>query len=124
MIVVASLTTASETTAGLTAPVLVALAIAGVGLALPFRPRPDWWAAAAAVAVFAAYAAPIVLSGSATFAGYITLDDTATWLAFADNALVNGHSVAELAASSFSTVLGDNPPTRTAPSCRSASERS
>ena len=51
---------------------------------------------------------PIIASGSATFAGYITLDDTATWLAFADNALAHGRDVASLAPSSFSAVLNDN----------------
>ena len=36
---------------------------------------------AAAAAVFVVYAAPIVLSGEPTIAGFIKLDDTATWLA-------------------------------------------
>ena len=35
---------------------------------------------AAAAAVLCVYAAPIVLSGEPTFAGFIKLDDTATWL--------------------------------------------
>ena len=43
---------------------------------------PDRWALAAALGIFAVFAAPVVLSGQPTFAGYIKLDDTATWLAF------------------------------------------
>ena len=62
-------------------------------------------AAAAALAVFCVYAAPIVLSGSATFAGYISLDDTATWLALVDNAMTHGRSLAGLAPSTYSALL-------------------
>src|SRR5580765_2337144 len=108
VLVAASFTTMRSETASLTAPVVVALAIAGAGLGLPLRRRLDWWAAGAAVAVFAVYAAPIVLSGAATLAGYISLDDTATWLALADNALTHGRSVAGLAPSSYSVVLNDD----------------
>ncbi len=53
------------------------------------------------------FAAPIVLSGSATFAGYITLDDTATWLALSDNAMVHGRDLSQLAPSTYQTVLHD-----------------
>ena len=57
-----------------------------LGLALGVRRRFPIapWAIAAAAGVFAVYAAPIVLSGEATFAGFIKLDDTATWLALTD----------------------------------------
>jgi hypothetical protein len=109
ILVAASLTTMSSRTADLTSPLVVALAVAGLGLALPFRRRrPDGWALAVAAAVFAVYAAPIVLSGGATFAGYISLDDTSTWLALADNALTHGRSVAGLAPSTYSAVLNDD----------------
>src|SRR6476469_3322860 len=50
-----------------TAPLAIPLAIAGFGLRVR-RLRLDAWAIGAAVAVFAVYAAPIVLSGEATFA--------------------------------------------------------
>src|SRR5262245_18031217 len=108
--VAGSLTTIAAATAPFTTPLVVALAVAGFGLALPLRFRPDRWAVATACAVFACYAAPVVLSGSATFAGYISLDDTATWLALADNALVRGHSLDGLAPSSHWAVLNDNLP--------------
>src|SRR5262245_35180004 len=59
--------------------VLVATA---VGFALSVgrarRVQADGWAAAAGIGAFAAYAAPVVLSGRATWTGYIKLDDNST----------------------------------------------
>ncbi len=107
IVVVSSLTTMTGATAWLTTPLVVLLALAGLVPALQRRARPDVAALVAGVAVFAVYAAPIVLSGSATFAGYISLDDTATWLALADNALAHGRDTAMLAPSTYSTVLHD-----------------
>jgi hypothetical protein len=108
VIAAASLTTMSAATAGLTSPLVVGLAAAGFGLAIPLGRGPSVWASTCALAVFVVYAAPIVLSDSATFAGYISLDDTATWLAIADNALTHGRSLAGLAPSTFSAVLHDD----------------
>src|SRR5438094_793457 len=97
IIVAAAFATMITATAELAVPAVVALAVAGFALSLPWRPvRLDRWAASATAAVFAAYAAPIVLSGQATFAGYITLDDTATWLAMTDRVREDGRSMAGL----------------------------
>ena len=63
--------------------------------------RADGWPAASAAAVYAAFGAPVFLSGSATFAGYIKLDDTATWLAFTDRLLEHGRNAAGLAPSTY-----------------------
>ena len=87
-------------------PAVIALAVAGFGLALPLpRKRLDGWAAAAAGAVYCVFAAPIVLSGRATFAGYIKLDDTATYLAMLDRAMQHGYNVAGLAPSTYQATL-------------------
>ena len=108
IIVAADLVTAVSATAHFAVPVVVTLAVAGLGLSYPWRGRrPDGWALATAAAVFAVYAAPIVLSGSATFAGYITLDDTNTWLALADRTLEHGRSLSGLAPSTYQVVLND-----------------
>ena len=53
----------------------------------------------------AAYAAPVVASGEATFAGYVKLDDTATWLGMLDYALEHGTRVTGLAPSSYEAML-------------------
>src|SRR5688500_7101384 len=85
LIVVAQFLTLLHATAELATPAIVALAVAGFALwGIPRLGSLDLWAVTVAIAVFAVFAAPIVLSGDATFAGYIRLDDTATWMALTD----------------------------------------
>lgn len=111
IVVVTGLATASGTTAPLATPAVLALAVAGAGLTYPWRGRrPEPWALAAALAAFAVYAAPIVLSGDPTFGGYIKLDDTATWLAFVDRLMEHGRDLSGLAPSSYQTTLQVNLP--------------
>ena len=106
IIVVASFATMASATAKLATPAVVALALAGFGLTAPWQGRRvDWWAIAAAIGVFAVYAAPIVLSGGATFAGYITLDDTSTWLAMTDRVMEHGRSLSGLQPSTYEATL-------------------
>ena len=109
IIVVAQFLTLWDATAELATPVAVAMAVVGFGLAPPLIDRRiEWWAVGAAVAVFAVYAAPIVLSGRATFAGYIKLDDTATWMALTDRVMEHGRSLAGLPPSSYEATLAFN----------------
>ena len=85
---------------------VVAVAVTGLGLSLPVQPRLLWgWASAAAGGVYAVFAAPIGVSGRATFAGYIKLDDTATYLAMLDRAMQHGYNVAGLAPSTYEATL-------------------
>jgi hypothetical protein len=108
--VVGLATTASSTTASWTAPLAAVLALAGFVLAAAQRRdlRPDPWPALAAFAVFVVFAAPIVLSGESTFAGYIKLDDTATWFAITDRLMEHGRSLADLPPSSYEATLDFN----------------
>jgi hypothetical protein len=108
VLVAAHIATASDATAQMTVPVVVALAVAGFAVSLPLRRRIDWWAVAAGCAVYAVFAAPVVLSGAATFAGYIKLDDTATWLAMTDRLMEHGRDLSGLAPSSYEATLGVN----------------
>ena len=92
-----------------TTPATVALAAVGFGLSLPSLDRGiAWWAVAGGGAVFAVYAAPIVLSGQATFAGYIKLDDTATWMALTDRVMDHGRSLSGLPPSTYEATLDFN----------------
>src|SRR3954465_13202654 len=106
IIVVAQFSTLDGGLAELTTPVTVALALVGFGLSPAALNRVvAWWAVGAAAAVFAIYAAPIVLSGQATFAGYIKLDDTATWMALTDRVMDHGRSLAGLPPSTYEATL-------------------
>ena len=90
-------------------PITVSLAVVGFGLSTTALDRGiAWWAVIAALAVFATYAAPIVLSGQATFAGYIKLDDTATWMTLTDRVMEHGRSLADLPLSSYEATLAFN----------------
>jgi hypothetical protein len=110
MIAVLDLATRSTATAHLAVTAVVAVSGLGLALAPPWRWR--WRAGhagalAAAGIVFAAYAAPVVLSGMATWTGYIKLDDTATWLALVDRALSAGRTLAGLPPSTYRDVLSN-----------------
>ena len=83
----------------------MALAVVGFGLSLPWNRRLGGWWLAAAAGVFAVFAAPFVLSGRATFGGYIKLDDTATYLAMLDRAMQHGYSTAGLPPSTYEATL-------------------
>jgi hypothetical protein len=105
VILAAQFATLTDATAELAGPLVVALALAGLLLSRSWRRLPRPWAPAAAVGVFAAFAAPVVLSGRATFAGYIKLDDTATYLAMTDRVMEHGRSLAGLAPSTYEATL-------------------
>jgi hypothetical protein len=109
VVVIGLFTTLSAQTARLTLPSVLAVAALGLAGSVPRSlPRIDLWALGSAVVVFAAFAAPVVLSGEATFAGYIKLDDTATFLALVDRALEHGRSLEGLAPSSYEAALAVN----------------
>ena len=92
-------------TAQLAAPLASGLAVAGLLLGPIRRSRPDLWALGTAVAVFAVFAAPVVLSGEATFAGYIKLDDTATYFAMTDRVMEHARDLAGLPSSTYEATL-------------------
>jgi hypothetical protein len=92
-------------TASLQTPFVVVLAVAGYAVARPWqRFQLDRWAAGAAGAVYFVFAAPVVLVG-ATFAGYVRLDDTATFMSFLDRATGHGYGAAGLAPSTYKATL-------------------
>ncbi len=109
IVVVAGFTTSSAATASLTVPLIVALAVAGLASGTSGRlSRRAALPLATAGLVFSAYAAPVILSGQATFAGYIKLDDTATFLALTDRVMQHGHSLAGLMPSTYEATLSVN----------------
>ena len=96
----------SGATAELATPLSVVLALVGFGLSLPGSlRRVDGWLVATGAAVYAVFAAPTVLTGRATFLGYIKLDDTATYLAMLDRAGHHGYDATGLGPSTYEALL-------------------
>ncbi len=111
LVVFTAVLTSRGETAALATPAAALAALAGAALTFPWQGRqPDRWLLAAALGVFAVYAAPVVLSGDPTFTGYIKLDDTATWAAFVDRAMEHGRDLSGLEPSSYQTTLAVNLP--------------
>lgn len=110
LIVIGQAATAVPTTAALTMPVIVAAALAGLGLSvrrLRITGR-ESVPLLVPVATYCAYLLPVAGDGRPTFAGWIKLDDGATWLAFADRMLEAGRTMAGLAPSTYEALLQVN----------------
>jgi hypothetical protein len=107
VIVAATLTTDRATTAPLTTAVIVAMALGGfVASGRRLRAvRLDGWSVAVGFGVFAVCAAPVVLSGTATYLGYYVLNDAVFHFSLIDHLLAHGHSLTGLAPSTFSDVI-------------------
>ncbi len=109
VLVAGHIATAWDATAEFAVPAVLALAAAGLAISWPLRERViDWWGVAVGCGVFAVFAAPVFLSGEATFAGYIKLDDTATWLAMTDRLMEHGRDLSGLVPSSYEATLDVN----------------
>lgn len=107
LMLVLQFATISGSTAELAVPAALALAAAGFAVGFP-RLRelaPEPWAAACALGVFAVFAAPVVLSGDATFAGYVKLDDTSSWLGLTDQLFDHGYTLRGAAPSTYEAML-------------------
>ena len=105
-LVVASLLTAWSTIAPAAVPVVGVGAVVGLALGWPRRREISRWPVLAALGALLVYGAPVLLSGSATFAGYVRLDDTATWLGITDQVMPHGRSLAYLPPSTYSLLVG------------------
>src|SRR4051794_20060481 len=108
VIVVAELLTYNRWSTGLATPAVLVLAVAGFALSLTRARalRLDGWATAAGVGAFLALAAPVVLSGKATFLGYFFDNDTAVHLALIDQLVAHARSLAGVPPGSGSYIVG------------------
>jgi hypothetical protein len=109
VIVAAGILTTNSLTAPLAAPAVGIVALAGLVRAR--RSLSAWrpgWPALAAVGVLLAYGAPVIATGTATWTGFIKLDDTSTWLAITAQMFSHGRSTSGLAPSVYQTVLAAN----------------
>jgi hypothetical protein len=108
LIVLGEFTTMGSWSAPWTVPLAATAAAVGVLLSLGRRPHLNGALVALGLGSFALYAAPVVLSGQATFTGYIKLDDTGSFLGFTDQVMAHGRSFAGLAPSTFQRLIGIN----------------
>ena len=113
-LVLAGTLTAFAATAPAAVPVVAVGAVIGLPLAWAGRSRLGRWPLFAAFGVLLAYGAPVLLSGQATFAGFVRLDDTATWFNAIDHVMSNSRSVGgeppSTYALTFSTNIGSTYP--------------
>jgi len=103
-LVVAGTLTAFAALAPMAVPVVAIGATVGLPLAWAGRRRLGGWPLLVAAAVLCAYGAPVLLSGQATFAGFIRLDDTATWFNIIDHVMSHSRSVSGEPPSTYSLV--------------------
>jgi hypothetical protein len=93
-------------------PLVLVAAVAGLVLSrASLRERAanlDRWALGAAVLVYFVFGAPILLSGHATFAGFISLDDTATFSALVDRFYAHGRDLKGLPQSTYEATVQIN----------------
>jgi hypothetical protein len=102
-LVLAGTITTFAATAPAAVPIVAAGAVAGLVFAWPGR-RLHRWPLLAAVGVLLVYGAPVLLSGQATFTGYIRLDDTATWFNIIDHVMSHARSVSGELPSTYTLV--------------------
>ncbi|MHB1836911.1 MAG: hypothetical protein ACYCXW_18335, partial [Solirubrobacteraceae bacterium] len=107
IVVVASLAVSHENSAPLATPAVLVLTVAGYVLrwrrALAIRP--EGWALAVALGVFAVCAAPVVLSGNATFLGYFVLNDGVFHFSLITQLFSHGPDLSRLPLSTYSAEL-------------------
>lgn len=98
VIVVAGLLTILDATAELAAPACALLAVAGLVVG---RRRLGATPVILFTAIFAVFAWPSVMSGQASVAGYIKLDDSAIWLGLIAHLMEHGRDIAGVPPSTF-----------------------
>ena len=110
-LVVAGTLTAFTATAPAAVTVVALGAVAGLIFAWPGRRLP-LWPLLGAVGVLLVYGAPVLLSGQATFTGYLKLDDIANWFNAIDHVMSHSRSVSGEPPSTYTLVYsGELAPT-------------
>jgi hypothetical protein len=106
--VIAQVATVADATAELAVPAIVVLAVLGVLLGTGLvTTRPSGWAIGAGLIVYLVFAAPFLAHGEPTWAGYIKLDDTGTFMGVIDHTFEAGRGVGHLAPSTYEAMLSD-----------------
>jgi hypothetical protein len=111
MMVLAQLVITTDATAELAIPVVVALGAFGLWMGWSYDmyrgPLPGW-GLLAALGVYIVFAAPVLFSGDPTWAGFIKLDDSATWMGLTDHAFEFGHRTSGFPPSTWEALIDFN----------------
>jgi hypothetical protein len=102
VIVVAGTMNAFSAIEELVLPVVAVTALVGLFAAWQDGRWPGTWPLVAALGALLAYGAPVILSGQATFTGYVRLDDTAYWLNVVDHLFGQSNAAVDAIPSSYS----------------------
>src|SRR2546423_3925976 len=107
VIVLATALTYKSATAGLAPPVVVLVALVGyvAGWGRLRASSPNRWAIGVAAGLFAIYAAPVVLTGQATFLGYFFLNDTSVHFAIVDQLSSHGRDLSGVPVSALRAIV-------------------
>jgi len=111
MMVLAQFGISTDATADLTIPIIIGAAAFGLWMGWSYGlwsgPLPGW-GFLAALGAYLVFAAPVLFSGEPTWAGYIKLDDSATWMALTDHAFQFGHRTSGFAPSTWQALIDVN----------------
>ena len=107
VLVAAGTLNAFTLTAPVAVPLAASIAIAGLPFAWAGRKRLGGWPLLAALGTLFAFGAPVVLSGDATFAGFVKLDDTAVWFNIVDHFKTGPHAAPGEELSTYSQEYND-----------------
>jgi hypothetical protein len=111
MMVLAQLVITTDATAELAIPLIVALGAFGLWMGWSYGlfsgPLPGW-GILAALGVYIVFAAPVLFSGEPSWAGFIKLDDSATWMGLTDHAFEFGHRTSGFAPSTWQALIDFN----------------
>ena len=108
MVVLGSAVTSSAKWAHFAAPITGVLAILGITLCrIRFRHylKFDRVGAAAGALTYSIFSFPLIMYGKPTWAGWVQLDDSASWYALANRLMSEGHSIPTAVLSTYDRVL-------------------
>src|ERR1700716_3676355 len=108
VIVLGTALTYKSATAGSPPPAVVAVALEAYasGWRRLRASAPDWWAIGVGVGLFAVFAAPVVLTGQATFLGYFFLNDTSVHFGLVDQLASHGRDIPGAPPPAIRSIIG------------------
>lgn len=108
VVILGSIFTIAPTMAPYAAIIIGALSLLGIivtGVGFRSYLRMDYPAALAGLITYVVFGLPLMMYGSPSWAGWVQLDDTATWFAATDRLMAAGHSVPNVISSTYERLI-------------------